>query len=40
MVSKIDAARKRVYLDDGTEISYDKCLLSTGKFIWNLEKNL
>ncbi|MPC11528.1 Apoptosis-inducing factor 1, mitochondrial [Portunus trituberculatus] len=29
-VVKLDAHKKRVYLDDGTEISYDKCLLATG----------
>ncbi|XP_050726650.1 apoptosis-inducing factor 1, mitochondrial-like [Eriocheir sinensis] len=29
-VVKLDPHKKRVYLDDGSEISYDKCLLATG----------
>lgn len=31
-VVKLDPHKKRVYLDDGSEISYDKCLLATGKY--------
>ncbi|XP_042893646.1 apoptosis-inducing factor 1, mitochondrial-like isoform X2 [Penaeus japonicus] len=30
MAVKLDVHKKRVYLDDGTEISYDKCLIATG----------
>lgn len=30
-VVKLDPHKKRVYLDDGSEISYDKCLLATGR---------
>lgn len=29
-VKKVDAEKKTAILDDGTEISYDKCLLATG----------
>lgn len=29
-VTKLDAEKKIVILDDGTEIQYDKCLLATG----------
>lgn len=29
-VVKLDPHKKRVYLDDGSEISYEKCLLATG----------
>ena len=29
---KLDPHKKRVYLDDGSEISYDKCLLATGMY--------
>ncbi|ROT61028.1 Apoptosis-inducing factor 1, mitochondrial [Penaeus vannamei] len=30
MAVKLDVHKKRVYLDDGTEITYDKCLIATG----------
>ncbi|XP_063615112.1 apoptosis-inducing factor 1, mitochondrial-like isoform X2 [Penaeus indicus] len=30
MAVKLDVHKKRVYLDDGTEIGYDKCLIATG----------
>lgn len=29
-VTKLDAEKKIAFLDDGTEIQYDKCLLATG----------
>ncbi|KAF0292040.1 Apoptosis-inducing factor 1, mitochondrial [Amphibalanus amphitrite] len=29
-VVKLDVTKRRAYLDDGTEITYDKCLLATG----------
>lgn len=28
---KLDAVNKKVTLDNGTEISFDKCLIATGK---------
>lgn len=31
MAVKLDVHKKRVYLDDGTEIGYDKCLIATGR---------
>lgn len=31
-VKKIDAFRKVAYLEDDTEITYDKCLIATGNF--------
>lgn len=30
-VSRIDVVGKKAYLDTGTEIAYDKCLIATGK---------
>lgn len=30
-VSKLDVLNKKAYLEDGYEISYDKCLIATGK---------
>lgn len=29
-VKKVDAVKKIVYLEDDTQIKYDKCLLATG----------
>ena len=30
-VVKVDALKKKVYLDNGAEIGYDKCLIATGE---------
>ena len=32
-VVKLDAVNKKVTLDSGAEISFDKCLIATGMFI-------
>lgn len=32
-VTRIDVVGKKAYLDNGTAISYDKCLIATGKLI-------
>lgn len=29
---KIDPLKRRVYLNDGTEITYEKCLIATGRW--------
>lgn len=29
-VTKLDVHKKRAYMDDGSEVSYDKCLIATG----------
>lgn len=31
-ITKIDAINKKVTLDDGYEVKYDKCLIATGEF--------
>lgn len=31
-VTKIDSINKKVILEDGHEIKYDKCLIATGEF--------
>lgn len=31
-VINVDATNKKVILEDGYEIKYDKCLIATGKF--------
>lgn len=32
-VVKLDGQKKKVWLNDGTEILYDKCLLATGNYL-------
>ena len=31
-MTRIDVSGKKVFLKDGTEIGYDKCLIATGRF--------
>lgn len=32
-VVKLDGQKKKVWLNDGTEILYEKCLLATGNYL-------